>query len=238
VINSRRRRTSPGRARRGLPRRAAAGGDDTPTRILDAAERLFAERGIEAVSVRSILAAAGVNPALAHYHFGNREGLVAELLRTRIAPVAQEIGRALDEVDARGAEATLEDVLRAYFTPSARCVLSRPQFGRLFAQLLYSPDQRIRELGRESIRGMLSRFAEIAAKRVPGHVEPKRLLLRLILLIGGPSHLSANWEGVMQTARRRLGPDVEFDAETLVEEFVTFAAAGLRAVGTTGGRKP
>jgi AcrR family transcriptional regulator len=236
MINSRRSgRTSAGPGRR-QPRRAA-GGDDTPTRILDAAERLFAERGIEAVSVRSILAAAGVNPALAHYHFGSREGLVAELLRTRIAPVVQEIGRALDEVDARGAEATLEDVLRAYFTPSARCVLSRPQFGRLFAQLLYSPDRRIRELGRESIRAVLSRFAEMAAARVPGPVEPKRLLLRLFLLIGGPSHLSANWDGVLRSARRRLGSEVELDAETLVEEFVTFSAAGLRAVGTTGGRK-
>jgi len=58
--------------RRRRAQRIPAAVDDTPTRILDAAERLFAERGIESVSVRSILAAAGVNVALAHYHFGSR----------------------------------------------------------------------------------------------------------------------------------------------------------------------
>ncbi len=54
MINSTRR------AGRSVP----AATDDTRNRILDAAERLFAERGIETVSVRSILAEAGVNVAL------------------------------------------------------------------------------------------------------------------------------------------------------------------------------
>ena len=48
---------------------------DTKEQILNAAEKLFAEHGIEAVSLRSIISEAGVNLAAIHYHFGSREGL-------------------------------------------------------------------------------------------------------------------------------------------------------------------
>jgi AcrR family transcriptional regulator len=43
---------------------------DTKERILDAAERLFAERGFAGTSLRSVTKQAGVNLAAIHYHFG------------------------------------------------------------------------------------------------------------------------------------------------------------------------
>ena len=43
--------------------------------ILQAAEQILATSGIEAATVRSITALAGVNTAAINYHFGSREGL-------------------------------------------------------------------------------------------------------------------------------------------------------------------
>ncbi|MFD0068512.1 TetR/AcrR family transcriptional regulator [Streptomyces sp. NPDC056690] len=61
--------------------------DTTRTRLLDAAERLFLEHGYERVSVRAVNAAAGMNPAALHYHFGSKEGLVVALLQSRLGPL-------------------------------------------------------------------------------------------------------------------------------------------------------
>jgi AcrR family transcriptional regulator len=44
----------------------------TKDRILDAVERLFAERGYAATSLRIVTAEAGVNLAAVNYHFGSK----------------------------------------------------------------------------------------------------------------------------------------------------------------------
>jgi AcrR family transcriptional regulator len=61
--------------------------DTTRARLLAEAERLFLERGYDRVSVRAVNAAAGVNPAAVHYHFGSKEGLVVTLLQRRLGPL-------------------------------------------------------------------------------------------------------------------------------------------------------
>jgi AcrR family transcriptional regulator len=64
-----------------------------------AAERLFAERGIDAVSLRAIMAAAGTNVASVHYHFGSKSALVEALIKERSAQVALRRTQLLDEID-------------------------------------------------------------------------------------------------------------------------------------------
>ncbi len=54
---------------------------DTRTRLVDAAERLFAERGIDSVSLREVTRASGARNAIAlQYHFIDRAGVVAAIL--------------------------------------------------------------------------------------------------------------------------------------------------------------
>lgn len=213
--------------------------EDTRTRILDAAERLFAEQGIESVSVRAILAEAKVNVALAHYHFGNREGLIQEFIRARIDPLVQEQLAGLDEVEARGAEATLEDVLRAYFAPAARWLIAQPRRARLLAQMQISPNPQIRELGHGAMRQGMRRFGDALSARCAGACsEPRRFFLRYFLVIAGPAFLSTSWSEFCLSSKRHFGPDSVPDEEVLIEELVAFSAAGLRARGSAEkGRK-
>ena len=62
----------------------------TRERILKAAERLFAERGYDATSVRAIVAKARVNQAAINYHFAGKEGLYREVLRTAFRALTED----------------------------------------------------------------------------------------------------------------------------------------------------
>jgi AcrR family transcriptional regulator len=78
------------------PSTAHAPGDGRRGRILNVAERLFAERGYSNVSVRDIAAEAGVTHPLIYYHWGSKEGLLA-------ATVARSQGRVRARLEAAGA---------------------------------------------------------------------------------------------------------------------------------------
>ena len=55
------------------PKTARKSEIDTKTKLLNAAERLFSDKGIEAVSHRDIALAAAVNLAALNYHFRSRQ---------------------------------------------------------------------------------------------------------------------------------------------------------------------
>ena len=63
------------------PRRG--GREQTTAAILDAAEKLFAERGFTAVTVRDIAAEAGVSHALVHRYLGAKEEVYRAMLSRR-----------------------------------------------------------------------------------------------------------------------------------------------------------
>lgn len=72
----------------------------TREQLLDAAERLFAEHGIGAVSLRMINAESGArNVSAAHYHFGSKDGVVAALVTRRMSALAAERMAGLDAVE-------------------------------------------------------------------------------------------------------------------------------------------
>ncbi|MEU8804113.1 MULTISPECIES: helix-turn-helix domain-containing protein [unclassified Spirillospora] len=62
--------------------------NDTRERLLDAAESLYAARGVDAVSLREIIQEAGARNATAvQYHFGDRAGIVRAILARHAAEV-------------------------------------------------------------------------------------------------------------------------------------------------------
>jgi AcrR family transcriptional regulator len=61
----------------------------TPERLLDAAESLFGDAGVDAVSVRAVNAAAGANVAAVHYHFGSKDALIEAVLRRRMDAIGE-----------------------------------------------------------------------------------------------------------------------------------------------------
>jgi TetR/AcrR family transcriptional regulator, regulator of cefoperazone and chloramphenicol sensitivity len=62
----------------------------TRNRIMMTAVRLFAERGYEATSIRTLAAKAHVNQAAINYHFKTKDGLYREILRAAIHALTED----------------------------------------------------------------------------------------------------------------------------------------------------
>jgi len=66
--------------------RRPAGSTDTRADILDAARELFAQSGFERTTMRAVAERAGVDPALIAHYFGNKDGLLAEVITLPVDP--------------------------------------------------------------------------------------------------------------------------------------------------------
>lgn len=118
--------------------------DPTRTRLVEAAAEAFAADGIEAVSLESVAAAAGVHRTTLHRHFpGGRDELVmavldreADALATRMAELIDAAPSAADALVACTAHAVVEGrrsrVAAALLAePGARSALLGPALGRV-----------------------------------------------------------------------------------------------------------
>ena len=95
--------------------------DQTRSSILEAAERLYADRGFADVTLRDIVAAAGVNLAAVNYHFGSKDELIAELFVTRgIATNRERLNELKLAEQADGGRADIDVILRALVGPTLR----------------------------------------------------------------------------------------------------------------------
>lgn len=97
--------------------------------ILDAAERLFAERGYDATSLHDVGAAAGVSRGTPGYFFGSKPDLYQAVLERAFAEVrdAVRVGRARGLASSQGVETILAGAVSDYFDFLA----ARPNFVRL-----------------------------------------------------------------------------------------------------------
>lgn len=92
-------------------------------RILDCAEKLFAEHGFHGTSIRDIAGAADVQLALVGYHFGSKEDLLDSVLGRRATVLHEERMQALEDARLRhgGAAVPVAELFDGY----ASCFLAR-----------------------------------------------------------------------------------------------------------------
>ncbi|HEX7459157.1 MAG TPA: helix-turn-helix domain-containing protein, partial [Acidimicrobiales bacterium] len=74
----------------------------TPDLLLDAATRLFAERGVDNVSIAEIVRAADQrNASAVHYHFGGRDEVLLAVLARHVPVIAERRSQLLEVAEAR-----------------------------------------------------------------------------------------------------------------------------------------
>ncbi|MCA4761811.1 TetR/AcrR family transcriptional regulator [Mycobacterium sp. SMC-2] len=124
-------------------RRRNASGESTRVMLMEVAERLFATRGIEAVTLREIQEAAGQsNTSVIRYHFGSRDGLIRALIGFRLSTLGTERQEMLARMRDEGKEADPRAVVWLLVRPLANSIEAGQMFVPFLARLSEDPRAR------------------------------------------------------------------------------------------------
>lgn len=141
--------------------------------MIDAAERIIAERGMPALTLKDVqIAANQSNKSAAKYHFGSREGLIEAVVESRMTPVNAHRQELLDRMDRMGGP-TIHRAVEALILPLAAETLGRPdsRYARFLAQALFDPalaDTLQRHLRAETFRRIYQLLIDLCP--TPGRV--------------------------------------------------------------------
>lgn len=202
---------------------------ETRERILDVAERLFADSGFASTSLRDITAEAGVNLAAVNYHFGSKEALLVAILERRIRPVNDQRLALLDDLESRTANGgpTLEQIVTAFVSPPFQSALiegaRRRELMKLFGQLHSQANPEVRRLFIQQFHEVRVRFAASFQRALPD-IDPEEVARRAMYIVGAMSFMMA-WGEESEHASSQA-------PERLLRSLIDFASAGMAAPQT------
>jgi AcrR family transcriptional regulator len=215
---------------------------DTKQRILNAAEKLFAEHGLAATSLRAITAEAGVNLASVNYHFHSKEELIRALYTRRLEPITHRRLAMLDaaEREAGSKPAALARIVDALVGPVLEAKAANDDGGLpvLLGRFYAEPGGLAGEIIREQMSEVARRFGAALHRALP-KLPRSELAWRMHFIIGALAHT--------MVAGRLLefisgGECNSRDVEGARQRLTAFALAGLNApITKTAGsprRKP
>lgn len=148
-------------------------------RLLQEAMRLFGERGFDAVTTREICAAAGVNPGAIHYHFGDKDGLYAEVLSLPV----RELQARMTDFDAPelGLHESICRFLRPFLFDDGNCST------QLFLREMQSPSRIFMETVTTEIGPIFDRFSALLARHA-GMAQPSAAIHQLAMGLQAMAH--------------------------------------------------
>jgi len=112
-------------------------------KIAAAAEEMFAARGYDGAAIRDIAGKAGVNSAMIHYYFGNKEGLYRALLEGAASRV-----RAL-LIETTGGSGSTRDRLARFVDAYAAYMLSQPNLARILYREMLTGAKHIKRIAQQ-----------------------------------------------------------------------------------------
>ena len=203
---------------------------DTKTRILDTAERLFAQKGFDAVSLRNIIASARVNLAAVHYHFGSKQALVHAVIARRLRPINEERRAKLAEARANAGKqpVKLERVLECLFRPLFRLQANPkagPTFARLVGRVMGERNEGLQKFMMGELAEGIIQFSAAFETALPG-LAREETDWRSHFMAGAMAHTRCNADLLGRFTGSDAGAS---DYETTVRRLIDFTAAGFRA---------
>ena len=198
---------------------------DTKTEILDAAERLFAEKGFDGTAIREITRAANVNVAAIHYHYGSKEEVLRGVTDRVVGPLNNRrfelLDRALD--DAQPYPLSIEAILDAFIRPDIETLQELHKRGPTVAHFLgrtyMDPTPWIQQMAQEQFAEAQTRFFPVLTAALQ-HLTVEEIAWRMYRVAAVLIHLFATWpdDGLTET-----------QADDTLAHLIRFLASALQA---------
>ena len=196
---------------------------DTKQRILDTAERLFADYGYAATSLRHIISEAKVNLAAIHYHFGSKQDLLDQVIIRKAGPMNERRLKLLDQFEAESApDATsVEKIVEAFVMP-AILIDKSPEFAKLMGRV--HAEGLMPEIARRNFQPMIARFLSALHRALPD-ASAKELAWKAHFALGAMAHAL--------TARPDIDPDTAVESPLgIAMRLAAFLSSGFKAPAT------
>jgi TetR/AcrR family transcriptional regulator, regulator of cefoperazone and chloramphenicol sensitivity len=201
---------------------------ETDDRLLQAAGEVFAEFGFRRATVRDICARAGANIAAVNYHFGDKAGLYAAVVKYGMTEAIQkyppDMGLPKDQ------PASAEQRLRAFIRGFLFRVLEPGPgawHGRLMMWEMVEPTNILGELFAPMIRPMYQRLTSIVTELLGRRPGPERVTLCCISVLGQCTFYRMGAPLLSQVQPDKVNPPTE-QIEAIADHVSRVMLAALR----------
>ncbi len=202
---------------------------ETRTRLLKAAERLFADRGFKKVTVREICRAAKANVAAVNYHFGDKLGLYREVMQSAIDRIRATNDAARLAGRGRSSE---EQLRRSIVIFVSRLLASRSDtVHRLIQREINDPTPALDALVEQGVRPRFEYLASLVADII-GCSPADHRVLRSVASIQAQS-IAYLPHPIAARLGSSLKPATAAQVEAIAEHIADFSLAGVRGIAGT-----
>lgn len=203
---------------------------NTQQKILDAAQRLFAETGFRETSLRQITAAAGVNLAAVNYHFGSKKELIQAVLQRYLQVLMPKLEQEFTRLLAAQQPNNLTEVLTVFVKPLLELNNVYPNGAHIFLQLLGR--------GYADVQGHLRWYINLhygrtinklvlLIQQVCPQLPLKELFWRLHFSLGSIVFTMASSDALTEIAETDFNESI--DIESVIYKLLPYLAAGIAA---------
>lgn len=202
--------------------------EQTRARLLDAAREVFSQHSFQGATVREICRLAEANVAAVNYHFGSKEGLLAEALNFSQLTALQKANVTADACPKRRLRLFLRDFMLMLLDEkhaSSQC--------RIMARELADPTPALDQIVSEAI-APLHEFLGKLLREIVGNKVGEAELRRCVYSIFGQCQFYRHSHPVLQ----RLHPKLRYDhkeIDAIAEHITDFSLAGIKQLAKKSG---
>jgi AcrR family transcriptional regulator len=204
--------------------------DKTRGQIVQAAEKIFADKGFRAMTLRDVTKAARVNLAAVNYHFGSKTNLMRAIIERRMEPINRERIQRLDSLVAKHAPEAIpvKDIFEALFRPLFEHATAKKGNDHTFMQMvgraLTEPADFMRKMHKEFFVQLSMRFLTELKRSCP-QLSEQDLQLRFYLSVSTMLGTISEQVRLESISDGKLSGK---DLDLICDELTAFVVAGFK----------